>query len=108
MAEPMKLDRETNALVQRNNDLADMVKSAGWSIAKGMMMDRIAELGNILTISKEIQDSAILSLELRARQNAVQTLLSFLRDVEGQVELHKTQEEIMRIPLEKSWVNFIE
>ena len=71
-----------------------MVESDGWGIAKRMLQGMILDLGDIFQI--KTTDAKQVVAEIGSRQMAIETIMSWIKEIEGNVESHKSNRETFR------------
>jgi hypothetical protein len=76
------IDRDSAAVLTQGEEHERFVKSEGWQNVRKKLVHHIAELDSITDIPLQmpVQDRLV---EYAARQSAIQKLLAFLQDVEG-------------------------
>lgn len=81
-----RLDKETEKIFTNGEQLKAMTHSAGWSIAKEMLIRKAAGLLNLADIS-DLNPATIVQL-IGIRQETAKNLLGWLKEIEGTVEQH--------------------
>lgn len=90
--EKKNLDKETKVALSDGEKIAHLVSSDGWLIAKRKLQARLLDIGNIMTVGKDTSKDMIYQ-ELGARQMALEAILDWLYDVEGEGERFKDLNE---------------
>lgn len=93
---PKEVDAETQKLQRDGQELKNMVQSDGWKIARGRLVERMANLMNIASVDVMQADPATIVQVIGARKLAADELISFLRDIEGSVEQFEGNKEMMK------------
>lgn len=81
-----KLDKETEKIFTRGEQLRFMTQGQGWVIAKEMLLKRAANLLNMADIT-DLRPETIIQL-IGIRQETAKNLMLWLKDIEGTVEQH--------------------
>ena len=82
-----KLDKATEKIFTQNEHLKSMTESAGWGIAKELLLKKIASLLNMSDIS-DLNPVTIVQV-IGIRQETAKALLLWLKEIEGNVQQHK-------------------
>ncbi len=82
------MDRETKVALSDGEKIAHLVMSDGWILAKRKLQARLLDIGNIMTIGKDVPKEMLFQ-EVGARQMALEAILDWLYDVEGESERFK-------------------
>lgn len=87
----MKIDKDTEKVLQEGEMVANFVESDGWRWARDRFLELVKENESVLGIKmgKNWQDVVV---ELGARQLAVQIVTEWIAQVEGRASQHKNQE----------------
>lgn len=96
------MDKETAKIIRDGKEVRAFVESDGWSVVKDMLIKKIVDLGNILTI----EDKDNLMAEIGARQEAIKILRDWLTEVEGMSEVSKVNDTIFTEYQEKLYIDF--
>ncbi len=83
-----KLDKETEKIFTKGEHLKAMTESAGWAIAKEMLLRRVAGELNVANIG-ELNPQTIVTI-LGIKQETAKALIAWLKEIEGTVEQHKS------------------
>lgn len=81
-----------------NKSVYQFVKSRGWTIAKGRLMDQISDIQSIMNVDGKTADEVL--IDVKVRKLLVEELLKWVKSVEGQAAQHeadglqKEEEEI--------------
>lgn len=97
-----KKKTEEERQLSQVEELELMCKSNGWMIAREMIISKIADLGNILTLDNP--DMNKLSIEIGARQLAVQTLLEFLKGIDAAIKTKNSYQNTFNKTSEFSFI----
>lgn len=79
---PKQIDQETKKAISEQGLLKDFTKHPGWNVAKGKLIQTIAEMQDASTIDLGMPPEQIVS-ELATRRMVAMTLYNWIRDVEG-------------------------
>ncbi|MCK9370772.1 hypothetical protein M0R04_12755 [Candidatus Dojkabacteria bacterium] len=79
----MNINAETQKIITEGEELKQMVNSEGWRIARQKLGAKVASLSDILLI--EDVDPNKLMLQLAANQQAIKILITWLKEIEGEV-----------------------
>lgn len=80
------LDKETKKIFSDGEKLKSMTESEGWSIAKQLLLKKVAEQLNLSNITN-IDPNNIVQI-IGIRQETAKALMEWLREIEGNVEQH--------------------
>jgi len=94
--EQKEIDKETQRINHEGEELKAMTKSEGWSLAKGKMLGKIADLLNLSSVDVQNADAATIIQVIGAKKMAADILLSFIREVEGDVAQHEGNKDMMK------------
>lgn len=97
------MDKETAENLRKNTELRRMTESEGWSIAKGLLVNRIAILDSVSSIPDNLSFEEI-GKEALFRARAISLVQDWLRDIEGRIEQNNQQEEVIAVLHESSIV----
>lgn len=89
----MALDSETDKALTDGEELTRMTQSRGWGIARSMLSDAIIDLQNIHNINDASIDNVV--VDIKSRKAAVAILYAWLKQVEGRVEQHEANKNLM-------------
>jgi hypothetical protein len=81
------MDNETKKLNEEREKLKMMVESEAWGIVKERLLKRAATLLNLADIS-DLNPQTIVQL-IGIRQETAKNLLSWMKEIEGDVNQHK-------------------
>ena len=90
----MELDKETNKQLAEGEELLQLVKGTGWGIVKHKLKERIIRLSDIYNIDSKLSAEEK-EVRVEACKLALEELIGFLQDVEGDVLRHKSTMEIV-------------
>lgn len=83
-----KLDKETQKVFTTGEKLKSLTENSGWAIAREKLVQKAADLLNMKDIT-EIEPLKLVST-IGIRQETAKALLAWLREIEGDVEQHKS------------------
>jgi hypothetical protein len=85
MADAPKIDAETQKILDKNNQLHDLVSHPAWKAARQILVEKILELQNVAEFIDIIQTGNATKLlkEMKANGRAAEILFNFLREIEG-------------------------
>lgn len=88
MAEIIKMDAETQKILDKNNQLHDLVNHPSWKAARQILVEKVLELQNVAEFIDIIQTGNATKLlkEMKANGRAAEILFNFLREIEGGAE----------------------
>lgn len=96
----MKLDKETGEVMTRGTKLKEMVRSEAWADAKSELTNRLVSLADLTTIDD--QDALKLLQEIKVRKLAINLVMGWVREIEGQANQYEANEEAFRAIKEES------
>lgn len=96
----MPLDKETSEILQKGAKLKEFTKSDAWGDIKGQLTSKLVELADITTLSEA--DPMAMLQEIKVRKLAINLVMGWVREVEGQVSQHEANESAFRIIKEES------
>lgn len=82
----MQTDPDTEKELGEGEALVLMTQSAGWGIARALLIEDIMDLQNIHNVSDASIDNVV--VDIKSRKAAVAILYAWLKKVEGRVEQH--------------------
>jgi len=83
-----KLDKETERIYTTNEHLKSMTESAGWSIAKELLLKKAATLLNLASLGELNPNTLVLQVGIR--QETAKALIEWMKEIEGTVSQHKS------------------
>lgn len=86
-------DRATQAALQDGEELTNMANSRGWAIARGILTAKILDLQNISNIDETSIENVV--IDIKARKASALILFEFLNAVEGRVEQHANNKNML-------------
>lgn len=89
----MDIDKETAKQLTDGEELQRMTESRGWGIARQKLVDSIIDLQNIHNVNEASIDNVV--VDIKSRKAAVAILHAWLKDVEGTVDQHKSNKDLM-------------
>ena len=101
----MKIDRETQEVLRKGEQMTNFVSGDGWREAKHMLTQRIADITDVRTI--EEPDPIKAFQEMAARQIAVNIILDWMAELEGVRDTHKYNKE-MQLEVRHEYISNIE
>lgn len=84
-----KLDNETQEEIKRSERLNSLVRSRGWSEAKGMLLQKLAALDSITKFVHDGKSPEEMMSEFKAQVSAIAIIQEWLADIEGTSEQHE-------------------
>ena len=97
-----KQDIKTAEKLDEADELELMCRGRGWIVAKGMLMQEIMNLGDIMAFKET--DPTKLSVELAARQMAIEILWSWIRKIDSAIKTKNAYQETFNKSLEMNFV----
>lgn len=88
-------DRETQQALTDGEELQQMSQGRGWGIARQMLVDKILDLQNIHNVDDASASIDNMVIDIKSRKAAVAVLYEWLKQVEGRVEQHKNNKEML-------------
>lgn len=88
-------DRDTQEVLTDGEELSQMAQSRGWGIARGMLVEKILDLQNIHNVDEASASIDNVVIDIKSRKAAVAVLYAWLKEVEGRVEQHTNNKEMM-------------
>jgi len=88
------LQPDTQKVLEDGEELKNLVEGRGWGIAKERFNNLMLDIGNIFDIKGA--DPQAITIQIAARQIAIETLTGWIRDIEGSVSQYKSNAEMMR------------
>lgn len=83
----MKIDKEQKKYLEENRAVYQFVKSKGWKICKGKLMERIDDLQSIMNVDGKTAEEVL--LDVKTRKLIVQELLDWVKSIDGQAEQYE-------------------
>jgi Mor family transcriptional regulator len=96
----MKPDQETAKVLAKGSKLRDFVKSESWVDVKSQLTEKLVELADITTLS-DVDPTQILQ-EIKTRKLAINLVMGWVREIEGQANQHEANEQAFRTIKEES------
>lgn len=96
----MKLDKETGKLLERGTKLKEFVKSDAWGEIKTELTNKLVMLADIMAL--EDQDPMAMLQEIKVRKLAINLVIGWVREIEGQVSQHEANEKAFKLIKEES------
>lgn len=96
-------DKETQRIMAEGEQLLSLVKSDGWAVAKGKLIDYITGLDSISNIDATLPADKQLRI-IEVNRTVTQILLQWLRDVEGNAQSVNTQKELLNQNRNKGFI----
>lgn len=87
------IDTETQKVLSEGDQLKYLTEQSGWGIVKRKLMDKIMDLGSVLGLDST--DPHKLAIEIAARQLATKILIDWFGEIEGKVDQHKANVDIL-------------
>lgn len=87
------MDNETTRQLTDGEELQRMTESKGWGIARQRLVDMILDLQNIHNLDDASIDNVV--IDIKSRKAAVAIMHAWLKDIEGSVEQHKSNRDLM-------------
>lgn len=91
----MEVDKETSKQLTDGEELQRMTESKGWGLARAKLVDLIIDLQNIHNLDEGGASIDNVVVDIKSRKAAVAILHAWLKDVEGTVEQHKNNKDLM-------------
>ena len=91
-----ELDQETQRIAQQGAELKAMCESEGWKIAKQKLYEKVANLLNINSTEILNAEASTIIQVIASRKTAADILGQFIKDIEGDVEQHQGNKEMMQ------------
>lgn len=89
----MANDNETSKQLTDGEELQRMTESKGWGIARLRLVNMILDLQNIHNLDDASIDNVV--VDIKSRKAAVAIMHAWLQGVEGSVEQHKNNKDLM-------------
>lgn len=96
----MPLDKETSAIRQKGLKLKEFTKSDAWGDIKGQLTEKLVALADITTLSET--DPMVMLQEIKVRKLAINLVMGWVREIEGQVNQHDANESAFQSIKEES------
>lgn len=91
----MEVDKETSKQLTDGDELQRMTESRGWGIARQRLVDLILDLQNIHNLDEGNASIDNVVVDIKSRKAAVAIMHAWLGGVEGSVEQHKNNKEML-------------
>lgn len=91
----MEVDNETSKQLSEGEELQRMTESKGWGIARQRLVDMILDLQNIHNLDEGTASIDNVVVDIKSRKAAVAIMHAWLNGVEGSVEQHKSNKDLM-------------
>lgn len=101
MAKNKELDTETAAIQKQGLVLKDLTKSEGWGIAKKRLIRKIGQLKMITGLDIQNATPETIIQVIASKNTAADILLEWLRDIEGTVEQHDGNAQLVEQAVEE-------
>jgi len=88
-----KVDKETGELLNKENRIADFVKSPAWRDIKTSFVKKVVELNDLSTLDSNIEN---LAPEIEARKAATAILMDWITEIEGSKATSAQNAEVLR------------
>ena len=79
--------KQIEKILTDGEEIVNLVNSRGWAIVENKLLDKIIELGDIMSFD----DTKDLTVRIAASQEATKLLIEWLEDVKGDAQRHKLQ-----------------
>ena len=96
----MQLDKETSEVLRRGMKVRDFVKSEEWERVKRELTDKLVSLADITTLTEA--DAMQLLQEIKVRKLAINLVMGWVREIEGQASQYEANGEEFRKTKEDS------
>lgn len=96
----MQLDKETSEALRRGMKVRDFVKSEDWAEIKRELTDKLVSLADITTLTEA--DAMQLLQEIKVRKLAINLVMGWVREIEGQASQYEANGEEFRKTKEES------
>jgi len=96
----MKLDKETGVILNKGMKLREFTKSEAWGDIKGQLTEKLVALADITTLSEA--DPMVMLQEIKVRKLAINLVMGWVREIEGQVSQHEANETAFQAIKEES------
>lgn len=90
----MPRKKKVDARMNEAEELELMCQGTGWAIARRMFMEKLAELGDIMSFNEEV-DGNKLAIELAAKQLAINSMIAWLKSIDTQISNQRAYREAM-------------
>lgn len=91
-----KLDKDTQAVLDRGQKIHDFVKSEAWEIIKKMAIEKIRRNNSLWEFSfKRGENAESLVRNMQAKSAASHLMLEWISEIEGAASQFKVNEELM-------------
>jgi len=87
------MDKETQEVLHKYKDIADLVGHQGWHLVRAKLTGKILDLQNAFNI--ESTDPTKMLIDLEARKMASTILFDWLREVEGDATMAAENKELV-------------
>lgn len=87
------MDKETSKQMSRGEAMKQMTDHTGWGYARQMLMDKLMDYQSVRNIDSESPEEAV--RQIAVRQQVCDVVLSWLQEVEGEVEQHASNVGLM-------------
>lgn len=85
---PDNKDPETLKIEREGQAISDFVKSTGWEIAKGLLIQKLNLLDSLSSTIFENKTPEQVVVEMQARASSVQIVRDWINEVEGTAHQH--------------------
>lgn len=96
----MKLDKETAEVLKQGKKVSDFVKSEAWADVKGKLTAKLVDLADITTLGEA--DPLLLLQEIKTRKLAINLVIGWVREIEGNANQHEANEQTFKAIKEES------
>jgi len=90
-----ELDKETKEILSDGEKIKLMVEGDAWSIVRKKMLNQIMDLQSVRNVEIASNPAEIL-IDIKARLVVIDTLLNFLREIEGMAEQYDSNKDILQ------------
>ena len=96
----MQPDKETAKVLNKGKVVRDFVKSDVWEEIKSELIAKVVAEADITTV--EEADPVALLQEIKARKKAINIVMGWIREVEGEANKYEANEQAFRTIREES------
>lgn len=91
----LEVDKDTQKQLTDGEELQRMTESRGWGIARQKLVEMILDLQNIHNLDEGNASIDNVVVDIKSRKAAVAIMHAWLKDIEGSVEQHKNNKDLM-------------
>ena len=73
--------------------IRETIKSNGWGLIRRKLTDKIMDLQSVMNIEAKTPEEAV--NDIRARKSSIEILVSWLKDVEGDLEQYEDNKNLL-------------